>query len=62
MQRGGLRLVLGDFAPAPVPINIIYPSRRLGSANLTAFVNAARRYFTTLPTPSGVREANDPLR
>ena len=62
VQLGRLRLVLGGFAPAPVPINIIQPPRRLGSATLAAFVKATRAYVAALPTPSGVREAHDPLR
>jgi DNA-binding transcriptional LysR family regulator len=62
VRAGRLRLVLGAFAPALVPINIVYPQRRLGSANVTAFVKAARAYFAALPAPSGVREALDPLR
>jgi len=44
-----LRLVLEDFATPAVPINLIYPAVRLGSANLAAFIEAARAHFRANP-------------
>jgi DNA-binding transcriptional LysR family regulator len=44
-----LRLVLERFAPVAVPINIIHPAVRLGSANVAAFVAAARAHFRANP-------------
>lgn len=40
-RRGSLRRVLRDFEPAPVPIQIVYPSARLLSANIRTFVDRA---------------------
>lgn len=36
-----LRTVLDDFAPAPMPIQIVYPQSRLLSPNVRAFVSLA---------------------
>jgi DNA-binding transcriptional LysR family regulator len=49
VRSGRLRPVLEPFEPPAIPVNIIYPSRRLGSANVAAFVKAARAHFATLP-------------
>lgn len=49
VQKGRLRLVLHASAPLPVPINIVHPARRVGAANLTAFITAARDHFRTRP-------------
>jgi DNA-binding transcriptional LysR family regulator len=50
IQAGRLREVLDAFAPPAIPVNVMYPSRRVGSANVAAFVQAARAYFSKLPT------------
>jgi len=44
-----LRLVLEGFAPPAVPINLIHPAARLGSANVAAFIAAARAHFRANP-------------
>ncbi len=49
VEKGRLRLVLQSAAPPPVPINIVYPARRIGAANLAAFVAAARDHFRRRP-------------
>jgi DNA-binding transcriptional LysR family regulator len=49
VENGRLRLVLQSAAPPPVPINIVYPARRIGAANLAAFVAAARDHFRRRP-------------
>jgi DNA-binding transcriptional LysR family regulator len=49
LDAGRLRLVLDGFAPPPVPVNIMHPPRRVGSANVAAFVKAARAYLRGLP-------------
>ena len=40
-MRGALKRVLADFEPAPLPIHAIYPSARLLSSNVRAFVDWA---------------------
>ncbi len=42
-----LKLVLQDFAPPPMPVNLVYPARRIASANVTAFLNRARAHLRT---------------
>jgi DNA-binding transcriptional LysR family regulator len=42
IKAGRLRQVLADFAPPPVPIQIVYPHARLLSPNVRAFVDLAR--------------------
>lgn len=49
VAAGRLNLVLEAFALKPVPISLVHPARRLVSANLTAFLNAARTHFRTRP-------------
>ncbi|NOK08398.1 LysR family transcriptional regulator [Corallococcus exercitus] len=46
---GRLVLLLGAFAPPPVPVSVIYPGRRSGSANVGAFVRTARSHFEEHP-------------
>jgi DNA-binding transcriptional LysR family regulator len=46
---GRLVLVLPEFAPAPVPVSIVHPARRFPSANVAAFVAAARSHFRRHP-------------
>jgi DNA-binding transcriptional LysR family regulator len=46
---GRLSLVLHEFAPPPLPVNIIYPARRIASANVISFVKTARSHFKTDP-------------
>lgn len=40
-----LKLVLQDFAPPPQPVSLVYPAGRVASANIIAFLNAARTHF-----------------
>lgn len=49
VRAGRLRPVLEKFAPAASPVSAIYPSRRIGSANVAAFVKAARTHFGASP-------------
>ncbi|GMT99492.1 LysR family transcriptional regulator [Corallococcus caeni] len=46
---GRLVLLLGAFAPPPVPVSLIYPGRRSASANVGAFVRTARSHFEEHP-------------
>ena len=46
---GRLVPVLQGFAPPPVPVNALYPARRIASANVAAFVKAARDHFRANP-------------
>ena len=52
VEAGRLRLVLDERAPPPVPVSLVYPARRQGSANLAAFLVAARGYFRASPMAS----------
>lgn len=45
IAAGRLALVLEDFAPAPIPVSLLYPANRQASPNVRAFVAAARGYF-----------------
>jgi DNA-binding transcriptional LysR family regulator len=47
--EGRLTPILQRFAPPPLPVNIIYPARRIASANIAAFVKSARVYFKGPP-------------
>ena len=50
---GRLTPILQSFGPPPSPVSAVYPARRIASANVAAFVRAARAYFKTdalLPT------------
>jgi DNA-binding transcriptional LysR family regulator len=49
VRAGRLCLVLHDLAPAPMPVSLVYQATRLGAANLTAFVRAARAHFAAHP-------------
>jgi len=46
---GRLVLVLGDQMPETLPVNAVFPARRLNSANLNAFLEAARAHFKARP-------------
>jgi DNA-binding transcriptional LysR family regulator len=49
LRAGRLRELLESFAPPPISVNIVYPQRRQGSANVSAFVKSARAHFRVLP-------------
>lgn len=49
IAAGRLVQVLSDNASEPLPINAVFPSRRLSSPNLNAFLEAARGHFKTNP-------------
>jgi DNA-binding transcriptional LysR family regulator len=49
VTAGRLTPILQQFAPPPSPVNAIYPARRVASANVAAFVAAARDYFKAHP-------------
>jgi DNA-binding transcriptional LysR family regulator len=46
---GRLTAILQPFAPTPAPVHVIYPPRRIASANVAAFIKTARAYFKTHP-------------
>jgi DNA-binding transcriptional LysR family regulator len=46
---GRLVLVLDAFSTRPVPVLVVHPPRRVASANVAAFVRAARARLSTLP-------------
>jgi LysR family transcriptional regulator, regulator for bpeEF and oprC len=39
MERGSLELVLGDWFPEPVPLNVVYPENRHLSSKIRVFVD-----------------------
>jgi DNA-binding transcriptional LysR family regulator len=39
IKRGRLKIVLAKFEPPPLPIHIVYPTSRLLSAKVRAFVD-----------------------
>ncbi len=39
LRRGGLRIVLARFEPPPLPIHLVYPTSRLLSAKVRAFID-----------------------
>jgi DNA-binding transcriptional LysR family regulator len=45
LAAGRLKRLLTAFDPAPVPVSAVYPAQRVGSANLAAFLRAARVRF-----------------
>ena len=45
ISNGELILLLENCAPPPIPVNIVFPARREGSSNVSAFVNVAREHF-----------------
>jgi len=48
IQAGRLTPILQTFAPPPVPVTLIHPTNH-PSANTTALIEAARRYFAETP-------------
>lgn len=45
LRAGRLVPVLAEFSPPPMPVRLVHPARRQGSANVAAFLAAARAYF-----------------
>jgi DNA-binding transcriptional LysR family regulator len=43
LRAGRLEIVLADFEPPPLPIQIVYPTTRLLSAKVRAFVELATK-------------------
>jgi DNA-binding transcriptional LysR family regulator len=48
VRSGRLCIVLASAEPAPIPVSLIYPASRRTSANVQAFVRAARDRFARL--------------
>jgi DNA-binding transcriptional LysR family regulator len=46
---GRLVPVLPGFDPPPLPVSAVHPARRIGSANVAAFIEAAREHFKANP-------------
>ncbi len=53
VAEGRLRRLLEDFAPPAMPVHVVHPALRLGSANVAAFVAAARAHFRRLAVIAG---------
>jgi LysR family transcriptional regulator for bpeEF and oprC len=45
MERGSLELVLGDWVPEPVPLNVVYPENRHLSSKIRVFVDWVAELF-----------------
>jgi DNA-binding transcriptional LysR family regulator len=48
IQAGKLTQILQPYAPPPIPITLIHPTRRT-AANTTALIQAARQYYAENP-------------
>jgi LysR family transcriptional regulator for bpeEF and oprC len=46
MERGSLELVLGDWFPEPVPLNVVYPANRHLSSKVRVFVDWVADLFS----------------
>jgi LysR family transcriptional regulator for bpeEF and oprC len=46
MERGSLDLVLGDWVPEPVPLNVVYPQNRHLSGKIRVFVDWVAELFS----------------
>lgn len=46
MERGTLDLVLGDWVPEPVPLNVVYPQNRHLSGKIRVFVDWVAELFS----------------
>lgn len=51
IEAGRLVPVLEAFTPPAIPVSALYPARRVGSANVAAFMKAARAAFRARPLP-----------
>ncbi|WP_304168380.1 LysR substrate-binding domain-containing protein [Phenylobacterium aquaticum] len=49
VEAGRLVPVLQAFAPPPIPVSALHPARRVASANVAAFMSAARARFRAHP-------------
>lgn len=49
VEAGRLVVLLQAHAPPPMPVSIVYPARRIASANVAVFVKAARSRFRSEP-------------
>jgi DNA-binding transcriptional LysR family regulator len=49
LSSGRLVRLLAEFDPPEMPIHAVHPARRIGSANIAAFVIAARSHFRLAP-------------
>lgn len=60
IRAGRLRVVLREFEPPPLPIHILYPSTRLLSAKVRAFIELVTKTcdwsFVELEGPRGTRQ------
>lgn len=49
VRAGRLIVLLQEFAPPPLPVSALQPARRIASANVAAFLKAARARFAAQP-------------
>ena len=49
VREGMLNVVLADFEPPPLPVQIVYPDARLMSPRLRVFIDALREYLAARP-------------
>lgn len=45
VAAGGLRILLPAFEPPPVPVSLVFPANRRGSANVRALVQAVQQHL-----------------
>ena len=53
LKDGSLRLLLRDYVPPPVPINILYAANRLMPARVRAFMDFITQKFLLIPAFNG---------
>jgi len=53
LAAGRLAVLLEGFGPPALPVTLVHPARRLGSANVAAFIAAARAHLRALPVIAG---------
>jgi DNA-binding transcriptional LysR family regulator len=54
LEAGQLRCILAEFAPACVPVNLLFQANRQRTPNARAFLVAARAHFKESPLIAGV--------
>lgn len=57
IAAGRLAPLLQAFIPPPMPVSAVYPPRRIASANVAAFIAAARRHFRARPVEAPSADA-----
>ena len=49
LASGEIQAILPEYAPRPLDINVVYPSNRLLSAKVRAFIDYLQQEFAKIP-------------